>query len=139
VPKLSPRDAVKVYQVSRATLMKSLADGTISAEKTDAGHWRIDPAELRRVYSPRVSQAAVSRTKPDQVDRSEPDQKTDVGHDILVRLAIAEAALDAEREKTALLQRHLDDVRRMLPPPESPGDPESKKRPRHWWSWNTSK
>jgi predicted site-specific integrase-resolvase len=80
MPKLSPRDVVKLYQVSRATLMKALSDGTISAEKTDAGHWRIDPAELRRVYSPRLSQAAVGRTKPDQVSRSEPDQKADVGH-----------------------------------------------------------
>ena len=135
MPKLSPRDVVKLYQVSRATLMKALSDGTISAEKTDAGHWRIDPSELRRVYSPRLSQAAVSRTKPDQVNRSEPDQKADVGHDISTRLAVAEAALDAEREKTALLQRHLDDVRRMLPPPESPGDPALRNRPRSWWPW----
>ncbi len=39
------------------------------------------------------------RTKPDQVNRSESDQKADLGHDISARLAIAEAALDAEREK----------------------------------------
>jgi hypothetical protein len=135
MPKLSPRDVVKLYQVSRATLMKALSDGTISAEKTDAGHWRIDPAELRRVYSPRLSQAAVGRTKPDQVSRSEPDQKADVGHDISTRLAVAEAALDAEREKSALLQRHLDDVRRMLPPPESAGGPAMRKKPRSWWPW----
>jgi predicted site-specific integrase-resolvase len=129
MPKLSPRDAVKVYQVSRATLMKALSEGTISAEKTDAGHWRIDPAELRRVYSPRASQAAVGRTKPDHVSRSEPDQKADVGHDISTRLAVAEAALDAEREKNAMLQRHLDDVRRMLPPPD---DASPRRR---WWPW----
>jgi predicted site-specific integrase-resolvase len=129
MPKLSPRDVVKLYQVSRATLMKALSDGTISAEKTGAGHWRIDPAELRRVYSPRLSQAAVGRTKPDQVSRSEPDQKNDVDHHISTRLAVAEAALEAEREKSALLQRHLDDVRRMLPPPDDA-------RPRRrWWPW----
>ena len=75
MPKLSPRKAVKVYQVSRATLMKALSDGTISAEKTDAGHWRIDTAELARVYPPRASQKAVSRTMPDHVNRHEPDQK----------------------------------------------------------------
>jgi hypothetical protein len=136
MPKLSPRDAVKVYQVSRATLIKALSDGTLSAERTDAGHWRIDPAELRRVYSPRVSQATAGRTKPDQTNRSEPDQKADVGHDISTRLALAEAALDAEREKNAMLQRHLDDVRRMLPPPESPA---LKKRPRSWWPWDNNK
>jgi predicted site-specific integrase-resolvase len=132
MPKLSPRDALKVYQVSRATLIKDLSDGTLSAEGTDAGHWRIDPAELRRVYSPRVSQAAVARTKLDQMNRSEPDQKADVGHDISTRLAVAEAALEAEREKTALLQCQLDDVRRMLPLPESSGDPALKKRLRSW-------
>jgi len=127
MPKVSPRDAAKMYMVSRATLMRALIDGKISAEKTDAGHWQIDTAELARVYKPRPSKADVGRTKPDQVNRSKPDQKADVGHDIAARLAIAEAALDAEREKTALLQRHLDDVRRMLPPPDT--------KPRRWWSW----
>ncbi len=127
MPKLSPRDAVKVYQVSRATLMNALSDGTISAEKTDAGHWRIDPAELARVYQPRAPQKAVSRAKPDQVSRDEPDQKTaSDAADMAARLARAEAALDAEREKVALLQHNLDDLRRMLPPPDT-------KPRRSWW------
>lgn len=47
--------------------------------------------------------------------------------DLSVRLVRAEAALDAEREKTAILERHLDDVRRMLPPPDA--------KPRRWWRW----
>lgn len=128
MPKLSPRDAVKVYQVSRATLMKALSDGIISAEKTDAGHWRIDPAELARVYLPRASQAAVSRATSDHIGRSEPDQKSAVDRDLAVRLARAEAALDAEREKTSMLERHVTDLRRMLPPPDA--------KPRHrWWPW----
>ena len=126
MPKLSPREAVKVYKVSRATLMKALQDGTVSAEKTDAGHWRIDSAELARVYQPRASQKAVSRTTPDHVSRHEPDQKTDLDRDMATRLASAEAELAAEREKVEMLQRHLDDVRRMLPAPET--------RPRRsWW------
>jgi hypothetical protein len=130
MPKLSPRDAVKTYLVSRATLMRALSDGKISAEKTDAGHWQIDTAELARVYAPRPS----SRTRPDQVNRSE----TPIDHqhnptlapadpDLATRLAVAEAALEAEREKNAMLQRHLDDVRRMLPPPDA--------KPRRWWQW----
>jgi hypothetical protein len=117
-----------VYQVSRATLTKALSDGTISAKKTDAGHWQIEPVELARVYSPRSPDKTVSQTKPYQVDRSEPDQKTVVDHDLTVRLARAEAALDAEREKTTMLQRHVDDLRRMLPSPDA--------RPRRrWWPW----
>ena len=121
MPKLSPRDAVKMYQVSRATLMRALSNGEISAEKTDAGHWRIDTAELARVYEPRPS----NRTKPDQVNRSDTPPDPPLAHDLAVRLARAEAALDAEREKNAMLQRHLDDVRRMLPAPDA--------KPRRWW------
>lgn len=121
MPKLSPRDAAKMYQVSRATLMRALSNGEISAEKTDAGHWQIDIAELARVYKPRPS----SRTKPDQVNRAETPPDPPLDHDIAARLARAEAALDAEREKNAMLQRHLDDVRRMLPPPDA--------KPRRWW------
>jgi len=45
-----------------------------------------------------------------------------------VRLARAETALDAEREKTAMMERYLGDVRRMLPPP----DAEPRRR---WWPW----
>jgi len=128
MPKLSPREAVKVYQVSRATLMKALSDGTISADKTDAGHWRIDPSELARMYQPRAPQNAVSRAKPDQMGRHEPDQKATIDHDLAARLAKAEAELAAEREKVELLQRHLDDVRRMLPPPDATPR-------RRWWPW----
>ena len=128
MPKLSPRDAVRLYRVSRATLTKALSDGKISAEKTDAGHWQIDPAELARVYAPRAPQKAVSRASPDQVSRDEPGQSTGPDTvDMAARLARAEAALDAERAKVDLLQRNLDDLRRMLPPPDA--------KPRRWWPW----
>jgi multidrug efflux pump subunit AcrA (membrane-fusion protein) len=128
MPKLSPRDAVRLYRVSRATLTKALSDGKISAEKTDAGHWQIDPAELARVYAPRAPQKAVSRDSPGQVSRDEPGQKTALdAADMAARLARAEAARDAERAKVDLLQRNLDDLRRMLPPPDA--------KPRRWWPW----
>lgn len=126
--KLSPRDAVKAYQVSRATLMRALSDGKISAEKTDAGHWQIDSAELARVYAPRTPQKAVSRTKPEQVNRHETGPEKPLDHALELRLARAEAALEAEREKNALLQRNLDDLRAMLPPPDA-------KPRRSWWRW----
>ena len=106
----------------------SSSDGKISAEKTDAGHWQIDPAELARVYAPRAPQKAVSRASPDQVSRDEPGQSTGPDTvDMAARLARAEAALDAERAKVDLLQRNLDDLRRMLPPPDA--------KPRRWWPW----
>jgi hypothetical protein len=132
MPKLSPREAVKLYQVSRATLAKALIEGKISAEKSAAGHWQIDPSELMRVYQPRAPQKAVSRSNPDQVSRVSPDPKPSSDQALELRLARAEAALDAEREKNALLQRNLDDLRRMLPPPDAPPGPDRRRR---WWPW----
>ena len=127
--KLSPREAVKRYQVSRATLTKALQDGTVSADKTDAGHWRIDSAELARVYQPRATPKAAGRPSPDQMSRDSPDYATaSEAADMAVKLARAEAALEAEREKTALLERHVADLRRMLPAPETPPP-----RRRRWW------
>ncbi len=124
MPELSLREATRRFAVSRATLNKHLAKGKVSGARDDAGHWQIDAAELTRVYPPRET---VGRTTPDQVDHREPDQKADVGHDMSTRLAVAETALEAEREKSALLQRHLDDVRLMLPAPDA-----AKPR-RRWW------
>ena len=124
MPNLSLREATRRFAVSRATLNKHLAKGKVSGARDDAGHWQIDAADLTRVYPPRET---VGRANPDQVDHSEPDQRADVGHEISTRLAGAEAALEAEREKAALMQRRLDDVRMMLAAPDAA-------RPRRrWW------
>jgi len=122
--KLSPREAVKAFQVSRATIMRALSAGKISAEKTVEGHWLIDPAELSRVYTPRSTPKAASQPEPDHVSRVE----TTADHDLLARLSRTEAELKAEREKVALLQSNLDDLRRMLPPPDA-------MKSKRWWFW----
>lgn len=123
MPKLTPREAVKAYTVSRATLMRALSNGKISAEKSAAGAWQIDAAELARVYAPRP----LDRARPASLNRHDTHPEPGLDHALAARLAMAEAALEAERVKTALLQRNLDDLRRMLPPIDT--------KPRRWWPW----
>lgn len=60
--KISVREAVKHYQVSRPTLMKHLKDGKLSGSKDGQGTWEIDQSELARVYK--------SRASGDNVDQS---------------------------------------------------------------------
>ena len=55
VGKVSVREAVKHYQVSRPTLMKHLKEGKLSANKDGQGTWEIDQSELTRVYKARKS------------------------------------------------------------------------------------
>lgn len=53
---LSIREAVKFYRVSRPTLSKALKNGTISGVKGGKEGWKIDRAELDRVYHPRTTE-----------------------------------------------------------------------------------
>lgn len=129
--KLSVRQAAVAFSVSRTTLTKDLERGKVSGVKDDAGQWQIDHSELLRVYKPRPAGQGV---KPDHagpmghIEQGGDPPRPAGPDDIAIRLARAEAELAAEREKTALLERHLDDLRRMLPPPDA-------KPRRRWWPW----
>lgn len=128
MPELSLREAALRFQVSRATLSKDLARGKVSGVRDASGNWRIDAAELARVY---VARPSAARPSPDHAGRDRPPpEPAPSGEDasLAVRLARAEAELAAEREKVALLERHLDDVRRLLPAPET-------RSRRRWWPW----
>ncbi len=133
---MTPREAVRTFAVSRATLLKDLQNGKVSGTRDDKNNWQLDPAELARVYRYRPVENTspdqprpnhVSRTSPDQIDLAKPLIDA-ASVDLNLRLVRAEIELAAEREKNALLQRHLDDVRRMLPAPDAAPK-------RRWWPW----
>lgn len=134
--KLSLREAVKAFDVSRPTLQKALKEGTISGERDGQGPWQVDPSELARVYRPRppetVKDGQGGKTDLTMQNRALP------GNDA-AELAALRAELEAERirrqaaeamveERTRLAEeraRHIEDLRRMLPPPDAPR--------RRWW------
>lgn len=117
---VSIREAVKLYQVSRPTLTKSLKSGKISGVQDGKGQWQISPSELARVYQPRASHSddsgkdypvnitSVNTTLPDEVE-SLRERLVEAER----RASVAEALAD-ERNK------HIEDLRRMLPTPQMP-------------------
>lgn len=119
VDKLSIREAVKHFDVSRPTLQKSLKSGKISGVQDEQGTWTIDPSEMARVYQPR--QDAVVKdggkeheklsTKNTPLHGQVETLKEQLA-DAEKRAAVAEA-LAEERGK------HIEDLRRMLPAPET--------------------
>jgi predicted site-specific integrase-resolvase len=129
VDKLSIREAVKHFDVSRPTLQKALKSGKISGVQNEQGTWTIDPSEMARVYQPRPDKPTILGSQeqgelpikntplPGQVETLK-EQLADAEK----RAAIAEA-LAEERGK------HIEDLRRMLPAPEG-----SQSR-RRWWPW----
>lgn len=133
---MTPREAVRAFAVSRATLLKDLQHGKVSGARNDKNNWQLDPAELARVYRYRpVGNTSPDQARPGHVSQTRPDQIypekplfDPASVDLNLRLVRAELELAAEREKNALLQRHLDDVRRMLPAPDTAPK-------RRWWPW----
>ncbi len=125
--KLSLREAVKRFDVSRPTLLKALNDGKVSGVKDGQGQWEIDPAELIRVYRPRGSE-------PDKADKPFPDNFPTFSSPLpseieRLREQLAEAQKRAEVAEALAQERatHIEDLRRMLPPPSV-----TRKR---WWPW----
>ena len=128
---LSLREAVKHFEVSRPTLQKALKSGKVSGGQDGQGHWQVDPAELARVYRPRgagvanaegagvVNFATQNRTLPGKDEGELSALKAELAQERALRAA-AEALAD-ERA------RHIDDLRRLLPPPDA--------KPRRWWPW----
>src|SRR3954454_18576719 len=49
-PMLTAKQAADQVGKSKATILKAIKTGRMSANKADDGEWRIDPAELFRVY-----------------------------------------------------------------------------------------
>ena len=48
----SLKDAAEAIGMGKPAVLKAIQKGRISAQKDEHGQWRIDPAELHRVYPP---------------------------------------------------------------------------------------
>lgn len=129
---LSLREAVKHFNVSRPTLQKALKLGKISGVQDGKGHWTIDPAELVRTYSARESLTAkVDHTFPAKF----PIENTQFSHEIeALKLKLSEAEQRAAVAEALAAERgqHLEDLRRLLPAPNSRSERLS------WWPWRRS-
>ena len=129
VDKLSIREAVKHFDVSRPTLQKALKSGKISGVQDGQGTWTIDPSEMARVYQPRQD-AAVKIG--DQKHENLSIKNTPLHGQVE---ALKEQLADAEKRAaiaSALAEergKHIEDLRRMLPAPQ--GTPSR----RRWWPW----
>lgn len=132
--KISLREAVKHFDVSRPTLQKALKIGKISGQQDDLGHWLIDPSELARVYAPRGSQETPSAILPQDissVDQPIGGKETPPNTELFeLRMKLIEAEKRAELAEALAREReqHIEDLRRMLPAPSKLG--------RRWWPWS---
>jgi hypothetical protein len=130
VAKLSVREAAKRFDVSRPTLVKRLKNGQLSGCLVAGNVWEIDPAEMIRA-------GYVARADGGQVDRVDKIELSTVAGPLPgvanAEVAALKAALEAERIRREAAEalaaerlQHIEDLRRMLPPPDA-------KPRRSWW------
>lgn len=122
--KISIREAVKEYQVSRPTITKSLNNGKISGEKDGAGTWMIETSELSRVYKPRVNLTDKEHVK-------EATQNTHEHHYIKGKMEALESYVDDLKD-----QRNKAEVRAERAEARVTAllSDQSTKR-KGWWPW----
>ena len=95
--------ASKAVGRSKATILKAIRTGKVSAEKNAHGYWSITPEELHRVY-PAVDHEVVTG----QMD------KTTVNPEINTlkhRVELLEAELQAERRQNRSLEGQVVDLK----------------------------
>ena len=131
--KMSLREAVKHFDVSRPTLQKALKSGKVSGVQDGKGQWQVDPSELARVYQARSADAGeVEKTLPGNLSTKNRGLPSSVDAEVsalraeLEQERIRRGAAEALAEERA---RHIDDLRRLLPAPGA------KPQGKRWWQW----
>lgn len=138
--KLSVRAAAAQFDVSRPTLTKWLKSGRISGERQspeDGGGWLIDPAELIRAgVKARSEGKAQSVNLPGNAEVDLTGFDRDLPVNAESELKALQAELEVERARREAAEaiaeergRHIEDLRRLLPPPDASAQ---RKRWRLW-------
>jgi hypothetical protein len=121
---VSLAEAGRLTGLHKVSLLRAIKKGKISAEKDEHGEWRLQPAELFRVYPP----------LPEQHNGNGDEQRYSAP-----LAAVLEVEISALQQVSKLLREQLDDMRdqrnkweqaaqmalRQLPAPKAPT--------RLWW------
>lgn len=130
--------AAKLAGVGKTTLTRAINSGRLSAQRQDNGSYRIDPAELSRVYEIRIeTPETVAATGP-VVHRATAYRDTTETPETAIQLAALDAEVKALREMLARVDRQVDDLRQERDGWRSQAESATRlltdKRPsRSWW------
>src|SRR5215208_6546650 len=130
---LSLREAAEAVGVSKSTLFRAIRAGRVSATRDGDGQFRIDPAELFRVYEPAtLERSAPTRATP-QVTTQDPPAR-DTG--LAVRCASLEAEVHGLKAMVEELRRSREkweaQAERLALAPPTPVTVNMPER-RPWW------
>jgi FtsZ-binding cell division protein ZapB len=108
---LSAKKAAEQVGITKQAVINAIRKGKISAEKDHNGEWKIDPAELFRVYQPVNQLDGKQDTKIDDALSSTSKGLLGEVSTLRERLRSLEGEREREREQ---LTGQIDDLRRRL-------------------------
>jgi len=108
--------AAKAAGVSKSTIHRAIKRGTISARSKDGNSYEIDPAELHRVFPPVSQPDTGNGSEKGSAERyATPAQTGGNGGvpdpELAIRLARAEAELDALKQIVEIERRRAEEIR----------------------------
>src|SRR4051794_32406552 len=108
--------AAKACGVSKSTIHRAIRSGRISARAVEGNSYEIDPAELHRVFPPASQEDVGNSSDKGSAERSATGGQNEGNGsypdvELAVRLARAEAALDALKEIVELERKRAEELR----------------------------
>ncbi len=107
--------AARLAGVGKTTLTRAIKAGRLSATRREDGGYQIDSSELSRVYNVTPETAETVSATGDAVHRATPEGDRDAtpampsDHELVTRLALAEAELRAMKDMLAEVRQSRDD------------------------------
>lgn len=123
--KISIREAVKEFQISRPTLTKALNNGKVSGEKDNNGTWMMETSEISRVYKPRAA-------LPDKEHVKLSNQNIDEHHYMKGKLEALESYVDDLKEQRNKAENRAEAAEARVTALLS----DQRKIRRGWWPWS---
>lgn len=103
--------AAKLTGLGKTTLARAIAAGRLSAERRPDGSYRVDAAELARVYELRIETAETVAATGDVVHQATPARDQGETPETAARLAALDAEVRLLREMLARADRQADELR----------------------------
>lgn len=118
-------EAARASGMDRSTIRRAIRRGALSASKDALGVWRVEPAELHRVYKPAVGPTEAGEgVSEGALGESTSDALGSTSDALIAELRAVIADLRQERDRLLTIAE-----RQSLPAPQ----PETK--PMSWWRW----
>ena len=126
--------SAKLAGVCKTTVTRAINSGRMSAERQADGSYRIDPAELSRVYDIRIDETppTVAATGA-VVHRANPARDTSDTPDSVIRLVDLDTEVKALREMLARADQQADDRRQERAGCRSTRLLTDQRPARSWW------